>query len=392
MTPPHQAGNALQSAAAEAAHRSAARLAGLQAPDGHWQAPVTLAAPLDAGAPDLETAVKAYAALKFAGTSEEALIRLRSRILDLGGLEAVRNAALDLPLDELKTTSGGGLRKLLARFGGKPKAPALDGAAYRKAVLAPLTSSGGTAFEPVRDTALAARALAEIDPGHAAIGRAADWLLKQSAGLPVEIAASVHVALALAGRATPEPTPDRWESADTTGSVLEALGPNHAATRRGIDWLVERQAFDGSWPGRWGVAWLYGTCFALRGLAAAGESDREAHVLRAGEWVRSIQNSDGGWGEECAGLDSGSFQAGPSTPSQTAWAILGLIAGGDPDSLSVRHGVDYLVRTQLADGSWAEDRPTGVALPGAVYVRRELDKDLFPLMALAAFMKARPNV
>jgi squalene-hopene/tetraprenyl-beta-curcumene cyclase len=236
--------------------------------------------------------------------------------------------------------------------------------------------------------------MAESDPGHPALGRAADWLRGQTGDLPVEVAASVHTALAAAGRATPTDrvTLTRWESADTTGSILEAIGPSHAATRRGIDWLVEHQEFDGSWRGRWGVAWLYGTCFALRGLAAAGESDREAHVLRAGEWVRSIQNSDGGWGESCAGFDMGAFTVGPSTPSQTAWAILGLIAGGDPDSLSVRHGVDYLVRTQLSDGSWAEDQPTGVALPGAVYVRRELDKDIFPLMALAAFAKARPNV
>ena len=103
----------------------------------------------------------------------------------------------------------------------------------------------------------------------------------------------------------------------------------HPAVRRGVEWLVRHQEADGSWYGRWGVAYIYGTCFALRGLAAAGESDREAHILRAGEWLRSIQNADGGWGESCASYDNGVFTAGPSTPSQTAWAILGLIAGGD---------------------------------------------------------------
>ena len=127
----------------------------------------------------------------------------------------------------------------------------------------------------------------------------------------------------------------------------------------------------------------------LTGKRAAGESDREAHVLRAGEWIRSIQNADGGWGESSASLERGAFVAGPSTPSQTAWAVLGLIAGGDPDSLSVRHGVEHLIRGQQADASWTEDHPTGVALPGAVVVRRELDKDVFPLMALAEFAKAR---
>jgi squalene-hopene/tetraprenyl-beta-curcumene cyclase len=91
----------------------------------------------------------------------------------------------------------------------------------------------------------------------------------------------------------------------------------------------QNQQADGSWYGRWGVAYIYGTCFALRGLAASGESDREAHVLRGGEWLRSIQNADGGWGESCASYDNGTFTPGPSTPSQTAWAIMGLIAGGD---------------------------------------------------------------
>ena len=98
---------------------------------------------------------------------------------------------------------------------------------------------------------------------------------------------------------------------------------------------------DGSWYGRWGVAYIYGTCFALRGLAAAGENDREAHILRAGEWLRSIQNADGGWGESCASYDNRIFTAGPSTPSQTAWAILGLIAGGDREQpqRAARHRV-----------------------------------------------------
>ena len=109
---------------------------------------------------------------------------------------------------------------------------------------------------------------------------------------------------------------------DITGRALEALaahgvGRDHRAVRRGVEWLVKNQQADGSWYGRWGVAYIYGTCFALRGLAASGESDREAHVLRAGEWLRSIQNADGGWGESCASYDNGVYTPGPSTPSQT---------------------------------------------------------------------------
>ena len=182
--------------------------------------------------------------------------------------------------------------------------------------------------------------------------------------------------------------------ADITGRVLEALAAhgvdrNHPAVRRGTGWLVRHQEADGSWYGRWGVAYIYGTCFALRGLAAAGESDREAHILRAGEWLRSIQNADGGWGESCASYDNGAFVAAPSTPSQTAWAILGLVAGGDAGSLSVRHGIEFLVDTQLPEGSWEERLATGTGFPKVFYLNYHLYKDYFPLLALAAFVKAR---
>src|SRR6266571_1115645 len=125
---------------------------------------------------------------------------------------------------------------------------------------------------------------------------------------------------------------------DITGRVIEGLiasgvKPDHAAIRRGVEFLKRSQEADGSWYGRWGVDYIYGTFLALRGLEAAGESDREAHILRAGEWLRSIQNADGGWGESCASYDNKTFTTTESTPSQTAWAVLGLIAGGDAGSL-----------------------------------------------------------
>jgi squalene-hopene/tetraprenyl-beta-curcumene cyclase len=182
--------------------------------------------------------------------------------------------------------------------------------------------------------------------------------------------------------------------ADITGRVLEALAAHgvergHSAVRRGVEWLVRNQRPDGSWYGRWGVAYVYGTCFALRGLAAAGESDREVHVLRAGEWLRSIQNADGGWGESCASYDNGVFTAAPSTPSQTAWAILGLLAGGDSNSLSVRHGIEFLLESQRSDGSWDEELATGTGFPKVFYLNYHLYKDYFPLLALASFVKPR---
>ena len=183
---------------------------------------------------------------------------------------------------------------------------------------------------------------------------------------------------------------------DITGRTLEALaahgvGRSHRAVRRGVEWLVKNQQADGSWYGRWGVAYIYGTCFALRGLAASGESDREAHVLRAGEWLRSIQNADGGWGESCASYDNGVYTPGPSTPSQSAWATLGLIAGGDAASSSVEHGIEYLLRTQRADGSWEEKLATGTGFPKVFYLNYHLYKDYFPLLALSSFVKARAN-
>jgi len=182
--------------------------------------------------------------------------------------------------------------------------------------------------------------------------------------------------------------------ADITGRALEALAAHkidrsHPALRAGLDWLIRNQEADGSWYGRWGVAYIYGTCFALRGLAASGESDREAHVLRGGEWLRSIQNADGGWGESCSSYDRGTFVPGPSTPSQTAWAILGLIAGGDTTSSSVQHGIEYLLATQNEDGSWDERLATGTGFPRVFYLNYHLYKDYFALLALASFVKAR---
>ncbi len=181
---------------------------------------------------------------------------------------------------------------------------------------------------------------------------------------------------------------------DITGRVLESLcayglDRSQAAVKRAVDYLVRTQEPDGSWYGRWGVAYIYGTCFALRGLKAAGEDDREAHILRAGEWLRSIQNADGGWGELTQSYDRGTFTGTASTPSQTAWAILGLLAGGDTTSESVRRGVDYLARTQRADGTWHEEIATGTGFPRVFYLNYHLYRHYFPLLALGTYQKVR---
>jgi squalene-hopene/tetraprenyl-beta-curcumene cyclase len=273
------------------------------------------------------------------------------------------------------------------------------------AVKRPNTEPSGWAFEhrnefypDVDDTAMVLLALAESqasDPAahRAAVKRGLDWLVAMQskdggwAAFDADNDWSFLRNVPFADHnAMLDPT-----CADITGRVLEALaahglGRDHAAVRRGVEWLIRNQEADGSWYGRWGVAYIYGTCFALRGLAAAGENDREAHILRAGEWLRSIQNADGGWGETCASYDNGLFTPGPSTPSQTAWAILGLIAGGDPNSLSVQHGIEYLVDTQRSDGSWDERLATGAGFPKVFYLNYHLYKDYFPLLTLSAYV------
>ena len=180
--------------------------------------------------------------------------------------------------------------------------------------------------------------------------------------------------------------------ADITGRVLEAVvahgvGQDHPAVRQGVAWLERNQESDGSWYGRWGVAYIYGTCFALRGMAAAGEDNHEPHIQRANEWLRSIQNADGGWGESCASYDNGIYTEAHSTPSQTAWALMGLIAGGDTYSSSVLNGIRYLVKTQRPDGNWDEDLSTGTGFPKVFYLNYHNYRISFPLIALAAFSK-----
>ncbi len=180
---------------------------------------------------------------------------------------------------------------------------------------------------------------------------------------------------------------------DITGRVLEALmrcgmGRSHPAVQRATDYLLRSQESDGSWYGRWGVNYIYGTFLALRGLRAAGLSENEPGIQRALEFIRAYQNRDGGWGESCASYDEGCFVPNPSTPSQTAWAILALLAGDDIRSESLYNGVEYLVRTQQPDGTWKEDYCTGTGFPRVFYLAYTDYRNTFPLLALATYMKA----
>jgi squalene-hopene/tetraprenyl-beta-curcumene cyclase len=181
---------------------------------------------------------------------------------------------------------------------------------------------------------------------------------------------------------------------DITGRVLEALCSygytrSHSAIQRGIQYLIKHQEVDGSWYGRWGVDYIYGTFLALRGLQASGVSDREAYVQRALEWVRSNQNFDGGWGESCDSYRLASYVSAPSTPSQTAWAVLALLAGGDTTSTTLHDGIEYLIRTQNSDGTWDEELATGTGFPQVFYLCYHLYRNSFPLLAMNTFLKAK---
>lgn len=176
---------------------------------------------------------------------------------------------------------------------------------------------------------------------------------------------------------------------DLTGRMLELLGyigfdPQASQVRRAIDYLQATQEQDGSWYGRWGVNYIYGTWQVLRGLRAIKEPMTQNWILRARDWLESCQNEDGGWGESPATYDDPSLKGrGESTPSQTAWALMGLAACDEIDRASIQRGVAYLIRTQNEDGSWDEPQTTGTGFPKVFYLNYDMYRNNFPLLALA---------
>jgi squalene-hopene/tetraprenyl-beta-curcumene cyclase len=153
--------------------------------------------------------------------------------------------------------------------------------------------------------------------------------------------------------------------------------------------LREQQHADGSWFGRWGVNYIYGTWQVLRGLRCIGEDMTRAYVQRAARWLAQRQNPDGGWGESIESYeDDAKKGVGPSTPSQTAWAIMGLCAAGKAESGAVQAGVRHLLDSQDGEGTWRQDQWTGTGFPGVFYLNYEFYRHYFPLMALAQYRRA----
>lgn len=177
---------------------------------------------------------------------------------------------------------------------------------------------------------------------------------------------------------------------DITGRVLESLcrrefDYSHPAIARGVKYLVTRQEKNGSWYGRWGVNYIYGTFLAIRGLIATGAPHVGDAIARGARWLCDVQNPDGGWGESCKGYDTNQFEQAESTPSQTAWAILGLIAAEKIHSTAVSRGIRWLLEQQRADGTWEESITTGTGFPRVFYISYHLYRDYFSLLALATY-------
>ena len=253
-------------------------------------------------------------------------------------------------------------------------------------------------YPDMDDTALVARALQRVDlpagelaKAHA-IDRAVRWIESMQsndggwAAFDLNNDKQFLAHVPFADFMTPlDPT-----CADVTAHVVELLGElggsGSKSVEKAIDYLRRTQEADGSWYGRWGVNYLYGTGLVLAALRSVGNGCGQEYVSRAATWLVSKQNHDGGWGESCHSYkDPRCKGAGISTASQTAWVVLGLISVGEGHSLAVSRGIEYLLRSQREDGSWREDQYTGTGFPKAFYLKYDLYRIYFPLLALARY-------
>jgi squalene-hopene/tetraprenyl-beta-curcumene cyclase len=186
-------------------------------------------------------------------------------------------------------------------------------------------------------------------------------------------------------------------SADVTAHIVEALAAeglaSEAACRRGVIWLLKHQEPDGSWFGRWGANYLYGTGAVIPALIAAGVKPGKQQIRRAVGWLELHQNEDGGWGEDLRSYDDPATWSGrgASTASQTAWALLALLAAGERHNPATERGVRWLAATQRADGSWDEPYFTGTGFPGDFYLNYHLYRLAFPVSALGRYVRGKPE-
>ena len=184
-------------------------------------------------------------------------------------------------------------------------------------------------------------------------------------------------------------------TSDLTGRCIELLamlgyGPDFPPISRALDFLKREQEDCGAWFGRWGVNYIYGTWSVLKGLGCLGEDPSQPYIRRAVQWLKSCQNADNGWGETCYSYTDPHFAGkGKSTPSQTAWALLGLMAAGEVKSAAVQRGVHYLINQQDKEGKWDEKLYTGTGFPSVFYLRYHGYGQFFPLWALGEYRRLR---
>jgi squalene-hopene/tetraprenyl-beta-curcumene cyclase len=268
------------------------------------------------------------------------------------------------------------------------------------AVRRPHLAPGGWAFEfandhypDIDDTAEVVLALARAGPGDpSAIERGMDWVLGMQCEDGGWAAFDVDNVQVLCREL---PFCDFGElidppSADVTAHVVEMLAMlGHAAPamERGVEWLLGAQEPDGSWFGRWGANYVYGTGAAVPALVVAGLSPEHRAIRRAVGWLEAHQNADGGWGEDLRSYDDPAQRGrGPSTASQTAWALLALLAAGERGGATAQ-GVGFLVDTQRPDGTWDEPWYTGTGFPGDFYINYHLYRMVFPVSALGRYVR-----
>jgi len=184
-------------------------------------------------------------------------------------------------------------------------------------------------------------------------------------------------------------------TSDITARVLECLSHfgftlEDKCVQRAMNFLKRDQCTDGSWFGRWGTNYVYGTWQVLRGLNCIGEDMESPYVRRAVAWLKNAQNTDGGWGESVRSYDDAAYKGiGTSTASQTAWGIMGLLSAGEADSAEVARGVQYLINHQELDGTWDEQLFTGTGFPKVFYLRYHYYRHYFPLMALGMYARLK---
>ena len=182
-------------------------------------------------------------------------------------------------------------------------------------------------------------------------------------------------------------------TADLTGRMLELMGSfnypkTYPAAARALEFIKQEQEPEGPWWGRWGVNYIYGTWSVLCGLEAIGEDMNQPYIKKAVNWFKSKQNIDGGWGEVCESyFDRSLMGSGPSTPSQTAWALLSLLAAGEADSATTSRGIEYLLGAQKQDGTWDEDAFTGTGFPKFFMIKYHIYRNCFPLTALGKYRR-----